>query len=83
MGVGDMQLCGDCLRFCLDSGEICLKIENVDGITLIGNHIMDVYSEEKTYRVMVAHKTNILKYLHTFYIIRSRKVEAAKEFVGI
>lgn len=83
MGTGEIQLLGDCLRFCLDSGEICLKIENIDGITLIGNHIMDVYSEEKTYRVMVAHKTNILKYLHTFYIIHNRKVEAAKEFVGI
>lgn len=83
MGTGDMQLRGDCLRFNLDSGEICLKIENIDGITLIGNRIMDVYSEEKTYRVMVAHKTNILKYLHTFYIIHNRKVEAAKEFVGI
>jgi 1-acyl-sn-glycerol-3-phosphate acyltransferase len=83
IGTGEMQLYGGSLRLALDSGDICLNIEEVDGITLIGNRIMDVYSEEKTYRVRVAHKTNILKYLHAFYIIRSRKLDTAREFVGI
>lgn len=83
IGTGNMQLYGGSLRLALDSGEICLPVEDVDGITLIGNRIMDVYSGEKTYRIRVAHKTNILKYMHTFYIIRSRKLDTAREFVGI
>ena len=83
LGSGAMRLYGANLCFSLDTGEICLPVEEVDGITLIGNRIMDVYSGDKTFRVRVAHKTNILKYLHTFYIIRSRKLDAAKEFVGI
>ena len=83
IGSGQMQLNGGSLRFMLDSGEIHLPIAEMDGITLIGNRIMDVYHDDKTYRVRVAHKTNILKYLHAFYIIRSRKLETAKEYVGI
>ncbi len=83
IGSGTMQLYGGCLRFALDSGDISLPIEDVDGITLIGNRIMDVYRGDETYRVVVAHKTNLLKYMHTFYIIRGRKLNTAKEYVGI
>ena len=83
IGCGEMQLYGDSLRFQLDCQEIALPIAAVDGITLIGNRIMDVYSDNKTYRVRVAHKTNILKYMHAFYIIRSRKLDTAREYVGI
>ncbi len=83
MGCGVMQLYGGSLRFALDTGETRLSVEAVDGITLIGNRIMDVYFENKTYRIKVAHKTNILKYMHAFYIIRSRKLDTAREYVGI
>jgi len=83
IGCGQMQLYGDGLRFTLDSGEITLAIEEIEGITLIGNRIMDVYSGDRTYRVRVAHRTNILKYMHTYYIIRSKKLALESEFVGI
>jgi len=83
LGSGVMQLYGSSFCLALDSGEICLPVEEIDGITLIGNRIMDVYSGEKTFRIRVEHKTNLLKYLHTFYILRSRKLESAREFVGI
>lgn len=83
VGCGDLQLFGDRVRFLLDSGEICLPIEEIDGITLIGNRIMDVYFGEKTYRVKAAHKTNLLKYMHTFYIIRNRKKGITDGFIGI
>lgn len=83
IGSGRMTLSGEGFCFGLDSGEIRLPIVEIDGITLIGNRIMDVYSGDKTYRIRVAHKTNILKYMHTFYIIRSRKLDTAREFVGI
>jgi 1-acyl-sn-glycerol-3-phosphate acyltransferase len=83
IGRGEMQLYGGSLRFMLDSGEISLPIAEMDGVTLIGNRIMDVYHDDKTYRVRVAHKTNLLKYLHAYYIIRSRKMDTAREYVGI
>lgn len=83
IGSGNVQLYGEGFRFVLDSREINLPVEAIDGITLIGNRIMDIYSEGETYRVRVAHKTNILKYMHAFYIIRSRKLDTAKEYVGI
>lgn len=83
LGSGQLQLYGNSLNLALNSGETRLNVADVDGITLIGNRIMDVYSENKTYRIKVAHKTNILKYLHAFYILRSRKTETEKEFVGI
>lgn len=83
IGCGVMQLYGGSLYLDLGDRAFGMGINAIDGITLIGNRIMDVYSNEKTYRIRVAHKTNLLKYLHTFYIIRSRNLENAKEFVGI
>lgn len=83
LGFGDMCLYGDAVCFALSSGEIRLPIEEVDGITLIGNRIMDVYSGEQTYRVIGGHKTNLLKYMHTFYIIRNRKKGITDGFIGI
>jgi 1-acyl-sn-glycerol-3-phosphate acyltransferase len=83
IGCGEMQLYGDGLHLKLDSGDITLGVAEIEGITLIGNRIMDVYSAEKTYRIKVAHKTNILKYMHTYYIIRSRKLALESAFVGI
>ncbi len=83
IGCGEMQLYGGKLCFALGSGGIDLPVEGIDGITLIGNRIMDVYFENKTYRVVVPHKTNILKYMHTYYINRNRKKGITDGFIGI
>ena len=83
IGSGSLQMYGSRMCFALDSGEINLPIEEIDGITLIGNHIMDVYSGEQTYRVFVDHKTNLLKYMQTYYIIRNRKKGIEDGFIGI
>lgn len=83
LGQGDIRLYDGSICFALDTTQIELPIDCVEGITLIGNRIMDIYSGDRTYRVIGAHKTNFIKYMHTFYIIHNRKKDIADGFIGI
>lgn len=83
LGVGRILLFNDRFRFELDKTTLEIMHENIDSITLIGNKIMDIYSDGITYRVKSEHKTNLIKYMHMFYITKSRKKEKNYGFVGI
>lgn len=83
IGKGQIQLYGDSIRFHLDSGETTLPIADVLGITLIGNKIMDIYIGDVTYRVKGSHETNLIKYMHTYYIIQNRAKGIENGLVGI
>lgn len=83
IGCGTILLYGSSLCFSLDSGKISLPFDDIQGITLIGNRIMDVYSGDQTYRVMGEHATNLIKYMHTFYIINNRRKGITNGFIGI
>lgn len=83
IGKGQIQLYGDSVRFRLNSGEITLPIADILGITLIGNKTMDIYISDLTYRVKADHATNLIKYMHTYYIIQNRLKGVESDFVGI
>lgn len=83
LGVGEILLYDDRFKFILDKTTLEIKHDDIDSITLIGNKIMDIYSDGTTYRVKSDHKTNLIKYMNTFYILKSRKKEREHGFVGI
>lgn len=83
VGKGQIQLYSDSIRFSLDSGEMTLPFVQILGITLIGNRIMDIYAGDVTYRVRSNHETNLIKYMHTYYIITNRNKGITDGFVGI
>ena len=83
VGKGQIQFYDDSIRFALSDGELSLPMAEVLGITLIGNRIMDIYVGDVTYRVKADHATNLLKYMHTYYIIQNRVKGLVGGFVGI
>lgn len=83
LGKGKMLLFDDRFKFKLDKTSLEIMHDDIDSITLIGNKIMDIYSEGVTYRVKSDHKTNLIKYMQTFYISKNRKKEKDYGFVGI
>ena len=83
VGKGQIQLYSDAIRFALDSGEMIFPIADILGITLIGNKIMDIYVGDVTYRVKADHATNLIKYMHTYYIIQNRVKGLSGSYVGI
>ena len=83
IGKGQIQLYSDSIRFDLNNGGMMLPIEDVLGITLIGNKIMDIYIGDVTYRIKGNHETNLIKYMHTYYIIQNRAKGIENGLVGI
>lgn len=81
IGAGNIQIYPDSFKMHLDEKTIILNFDEIDAITLIGNKIMDIYSNNTTYRVIGEHHTNLIKYMNIFYILKNKDKE--KEFVGI
>lgn len=44
---------------------------------------MNIYANGKTYQVYENERTNLIKYMHMFYIIRNRKEGIENGFIGI
>ena len=44
---------------------------------------MNIYYQDKVYQIFKNERTNLLKYMHTFYIIKNRKVGDNNGFIGI
>ena len=83
VGKGQIQLYDDSIRFVFSDGELFLPMAEVLGITLIGNRIMDIYVGDVTYRVKADHATNLIKYMHTYYIMQNRVKGLVSGFVGV
>lgn len=83
VGVGEIRLFEDRLEFELDKVSLRFNLENIDTVTLIGNKIMDVYNDNITYRIIGKHKTNLIKYMHMFYILREKRTAKINGFIGI
>ena len=70
-------------QFDLDKKSLQFSLDEVDDITLIGNKIMDIYINGVTYRIIGEHKTNLIKYMHMFYILKEKRTEKVNGFIGI
>ena len=83
IGEGKMSLYNGYFLFSLKEKEIKLSFEDIFAITLLGKKKMNIYCVDKTYQVFYGKKTNLLKYMHMFYILKNKKEGVIDGFIGI
>lgn len=83
IGKGKMQLFNDCFKFILENQELILSYDDIYAVTLLGRKKMNIYYKDKVYQVYKDKKTNLLKYMHTYYIIKNKKEGVLDGFIGI
>ena len=69
--------------FNLKDKELVFSFSKIDGITLLGKKKMNIYYEGKTYQVYKDRKTNLLKYMHMYYILKNKEEGVEDGFIGI
>ena len=52
-------------------------------MTLLGKKKMNIYYQDKVLQLFKDERTNLIKYMHTFYIIKNRKDGIEDGFIGI
>lgn len=83
IGKGKVELYGDYFLFNLENAKVRLNFDDIAAVTLVGKKKMNLYSNGKTYQIVNDERTNLLKYMHAYYIIKNRKVGKNNEFIGI
>lgn len=83
IGKGKMSLYKDYFKFTLEDKTIEFKFDDIAFITCVGKKKLNFYYDNKTYQVFKDEKTNLIKYMHLFYIIKNRKEGVEDGFIGI
>lgn len=83
LGSGEIRFFADRLVLDLDRDSYSLSFDDVQIISLIGNRTMDIHCGDAVYRVKGEHATNLIKYMHMFYILKDRSRAEASGFIGI
>lgn len=83
IGVGKLQLFNNCFKFVLENQEMVLSYDDIYAVTLLGRKKMNIYFQDKVYQLYKDKKTNLLKYMHTYYIIKNKKEGISNGFLGI
>ena len=83
IGKGKMQLFNDCFKFILEDKELLLSYDDIYAVTLLGRKKMNIYYKDKVYQLYKDKKTNFIKYMHTYYIIKNKKEGVSDGFIGI
>ena len=83
IGKGKIQLFNNCFKFILDTQEMILSYDDIYAITLLGRKKMNIYFQDKVYQLYKDKKTNLLKYMHTYYVIKNKKEGVSNGFLGI
>lgn len=83
IGEGKMSLYGDYFIFDLGENKIKINFDEIEAVTILGKKKMNIYAHDMTYQVFNDNTLNCLKYMHTYYIIKNRKVGKENEFIGI
>ena len=78
-----MKLYKEDFIFQFDEEEIILNFSEISAITLVGKKKMNIYYNNKTYQILNDSKTNFIKYMHLFYILKNRKEGIQDGFIGI
>lgn len=78
-----IKIYNDKLIIQLKDDDIILDFNCIDGITLLGKRKMNIYVGNTTYQVFNKKNTNLLKYMHLFYILKSRREGKECEFLGL
>ena len=83
LGTGTLKMYQDRFELDLDKMNEVLYFNEIDAVTILGKKKMNIYVGDNTYQVFYDDKTNFLKYLHLFYIIKNKGVESNDEFLGL
>lgn len=83
IGKGTMTLYNDCFKFVFDNEKITLLFKDIYVVTLLGKKKMNIYYQDKVLQLFKDERTNLIKYMHTFYIIKNRKDGIEDGFIGI
>lgn len=83
VGKGKMYLYNNCLKFVLDKKELTLSFDDINAITLLGRMKMNIYYKDIVYQVYNDRRTNLIKYMHVFYIIKNKERGIENGFIGI
>ena len=78
-----MYLYNNCLKFVLDKEELTLSFDDINAITLLGRMKMNIYYKDIVYQVYNDRRTNLIKYMHVFYIIKNKERGIENGFIGI
>ena len=78
-----MILYNDSFKFTLDKEELILSFDDISAVTLLGRMKMNIYYKDKVYQVYNDRRTNLIKYMHVFYIIKNKKRGIENGFIGI
>ena len=78
-----MELYKDDLIFNFENNQIKLNFDEISAMTLVGKKKMNIYHKENTYQVLNNSKTNFIKYMHLYYILKNRKEGIEDGFIGI
>ena len=83
IGKGEMLLYKDYFKFKFLDKEMVLDYNDIYVVTLLGRMKMNIYYLDKVYQVFNDRRTNLLKYMHMFYILKNKKEGVEDGFIGI
>lgn len=84
LGRGEIRLYSDRIIFDIDKDGYSLPFDDIQIISLISNKTLDIHvGNDDVYRIKAKHATNLIKYMHMFYIIKNRNNSVANGFIGI
>ena len=83
VGKCNMNIYQDKIVYKFDDNETILNFDDIKAITLVGKKKMNIYAKDYTYQVKNNGKTNLIKYMHLYYILENRKAGIVDGFIGI
>lgn len=70
VGTGYIKMYKDYFMFVLKNDFINLSFNDISAISLVGKMKMNIYTDDITYQLFKDDKTNLIKYMHLYYIIK-------------
>lgn len=83
IGIGKVYLYNNFFKFELENENIILDFKDIFECTLVGRKKLNIYYQDRIYQIFKNRRTNLIKYMHMFYIIRNRLGGDNNGFIGI
>ena len=83
IGDGKIKMFNNRFEFISDEELITFNFDDISAMTLVGKKKINIYIGNITYQLFKSSKTNLLKYLHTYYVIKNKNTGGNYEFLGL
>ncbi len=83
IGSGKINMYSDNFTFKFDNEDLVFDFNDIYAITLVGKKKMNIFYKDKVYQLFYDERTNLIKYMHLFYIIKNMKEGIDNGFIGI